>query len=143
MSLSERILDAIMAGDGEQAATLIQGVHNDFISSLEYNDENSLACTVMIALISAFTYYHKPIREFPTGKGFADIVYLPRAGHPNRPVLVVELKWNKSADTALTQIKKRQYPKLLKEYSGELLMVGINYDKKTKEHVCEIEHMGE
>lgn len=75
-------------------------------SSIEYNDENSLSCTIMIALISAFSYYHRPIREFPSGKGFADIVYLPRAGYPNCPVLVVELKWDKSVETAIAQMKK-------------------------------------
>lgn len=106
MKQSEKIVDAIMRGDGEQTAALIQSVHNDFISSIEYNDENSLSCTIMIALISAFSYYHRPIREFPSGKGFADIVYLPRAGCPNRPVLVVELKWDKSVETAIAQMKK-------------------------------------
>lgn len=93
----------------------------------------------MIALISAFRYYHKPIREFPCGKGFADIVYQPLPNHPNRPVIVVELKWDKSADAAIAQIKKKQYPESLREYSGEILLVGIDYDKKTKEHSCVIE----
>lgn len=141
MKQSEKIVDAIMTGDGEQTAALIQSVHNDFISSIEYNDENSLSCTIMIALISAFSYYHRPIREFPSGKGFADIVYLPRAGYPNRPVLVVELKWDKSVETAIAQMKKRQYPESLKDYAGEILMVGISYDKKTKEHICKIEQV--
>ena len=93
----------------------------------------------MIALISAFTYYHQPIREFPCGKGFADIVYLPLSNHPNRPVIVVELKWDKSADAAISQIKKKQYPESLNGYAGEILLVGIDYDKKTKEHSCQIE----
>lgn len=139
MELSERILEFIMAGNGEQVARLIQNVHNDFTSSIEYNDENSLSCTIMIALISAFTYYHQPIREFPCGKGFADIVYLPLPNHPNRSVIVVELKWNKSTSAAISQIKKRQYPESLRGYAGNILLVGIDYDKKTKEHVCEIE----
>ena len=139
MKLSERILEAVMTGDGEQTARLIQSVHNDFIPSIEYNDENSLSCTVMIALIAAFSYYHRPIREFPTGKGFADIVYLPRTNYPNRPVIVVELKWDKSAEAAIAQIRKKQYPESLKDYAGRLLLVGIDYDKKTKEHACVIE----
>ncbi len=147
MKLSEEILEAVMAGDGERTARLIQGVHNDFTSSIEYNDENSLSCTVMIALIAAFSYYHRPIREFPRdfqeeipwGKGFADIVYMPRANHPNRPVIVVELKGDKSAEAAIAQIRKKQYPESLKDYAGEMLLVGIDYDKKTKEHTCVIE----
>ena len=139
MELSERILESVMAGNGEQVARLIQNVHNDFTSSIEYNDENSLSCTIMIALIAAFTYYHQPIREFPCGKGFADIVYLPLPNHPNRLVIVVELKWDKSVSAAISQIKERQYPKSLRGYAGNILLVGITYDKKTKEHVCEIE----
>ena len=139
MELSERILESVMAGNGEQVARLIQNVHNDFTSSIEYNDENSLSCTIMIALIAAFTYYHQPIREFPCGKGFADIVYLPLPNHPNRLVIVVELKWDKSVSAAISQIKERQYPKSLRGYAGNILLVGIDYDKKTKEHVCEIE----
>ena len=141
MRVSEKILNAVMEGNSEQTAMLIQSVHNDFVSSIEYNDENSLSCTIMIALISAVTYYHQPIREFPCGKGFADIVYLPLSNHPNRPVIVVELKWDKSADAAISQIKKKQYPESLKGYAGEILLVGIDYDKKTKEHSCQIESL--
>ena len=139
MRISEKVLNAVIEGDSEQAAKLIQSVHNDFVSSIEYNDENSLSCTIMIALISAFAYYRQPIREFPCGKGFADIVYLPLPKHPNRPVIVVELKWDKSADAAISQIKQKQYPESLQGYAGEILLVGIDYDKKTKEHSCVIE----
>lgn len=139
MKVSERILSAVMEGDAEETARQIQSVHNDFVSSIEYNDENSLSCTIMIALISAFRYYHKPIREFPCGKGFADIVYQPLPKHPNRPVIVVELKWDQGADAAIAQIKRKQYPESLRAYSGEILLVGIDYNKKTKEHSCVIE----
>ena len=142
IKVSEKILNAVMERDAEETARQIQNVHNDFISGIEYNDENSLVCTITIALISAFRYYHKPIREFPCGRGFADIVYLPLQTQPNRPVLVVELKWNKSAQTAIAQIKKKQYPESLREYSGDILLVGIDYDKKTKEHYCVIESLG-
>lgn len=100
MKVSERILNAVLEGDVEETARQIQSVHNDFVSGIEYNDEKSLACTIMIALISAFRYYHKPMREFPAGKGFAES---------------------------------------LREYAGEILLVGIDYDKKTKEHSCVIE----
>lgn len=136
---SEKILHALMIKDGHQAAKLIQNVHNDFVSSIEYHDENSLSCTIMIALISSFAYYHKPIREFPCGKGFADLVYLPLPECVNRPVIVVELKCNKSAKAAISQIKNRQYPQSLKGYAGDILLVGIDYDKSTKEHECVIE----
>ena len=139
MELSENIVEAVLSMDEDTTARLVQQVHSDFISSIEYNDENSLVCTITVAMIAFFRYYHRPIRELPCGKGFADIVYLPLAKHPNRPVVVVELKWNQDAQTAITQIKERAYPESLQDYSGEILLVGINYDKKTKEHQCVIE----
>ena len=139
MELSENIVEAVLSMDEETTARLVQQVHSDFISNIEYNDENSLVCTITVAMIAFFRYYHRPMREFPCGKGFADIVYLPLAKHPNRPVVVVELKWNQNAQTAITQIKERAYPESLQDYSGEILLVGINYDKKTKEHQCAIE----
>jgi aminoglycoside N3'-acetyltransferase len=76
----------------------------------------------------------------PAGIGFADIVYIPRHGS-DKPAMVVELKYNQKAKTAIEQIKAKQYPKSLLDYKGNLLLVGVNYDKKTKEHTCEIEEM--
>ena len=85
-------------------------------------------------------YYFKPIREFPAGRGFADFVFIPKPEFQNYyPALVVELKWDKSARGALEQIKDREYVEALKEYKGNLLLAGINYDRKTKTHTCVIE----
>ena len=85
-------------------------------------------------------YYFKPVREFPTGRGFADFVYIPKPEYKaDYPALVVELKWNKNAKTALQQISEKKYPESIAEYTGEILLVGINYDKKTKKHECVIE----
>lgn len=95
----------------------------------------------MIALLASFAYYQKPIREYPCGKGFADLVYLPLPKCPQRPVIVVELKWNQGADAAIDQIKEKRYPDSLKDYYGEILLVGISYEKKTKEHTCIIERV--
>ena len=78
------------------------------------------------------------IREFPTGKGFADIVFLPRK-HTDKPALLVELKWDKSAEGAISQIKEKKYAGMLDEYAGNLLLVGINYNRKNKMHECVIE----
>jgi len=85
-------------------------------------------------------YYFKPIRELPTGRGFSDFVFIPKKEYANEyPALVTELKWNKNAQTALNQIKEKQYPQSLLQYTGQILLIGINYDKKTKEHSCKIE----
>ena len=85
-------------------------------------------------------YYFKPIREFPTGRGFADFVYLPKPEYSrDYPALVIELKWNRNAQTAIQQIKDRQYPEAVANYTGNILLVGISYDKKQKAHNCVIE----
>lgn len=106
-------------------------------SILKYNDENSLACTVLMAYYSAKSYYMNPIMELPSGKGFADVVYLPKR-EIDCPALVVELKWNKSAEGAISQIKNRQYAAWIEGYTGKILLVGINYSEN-KEHTCIIE----
>lgn len=99
-----------------------------------------MACVLSLAYYSARAYYTE-IKELPSGKGFADIAYLPRKEHLDRPAMIIELKWDKSADSAIRQIKERNYPLTLSGYCGNLLMVGINYDTKTKIHECIIEKL--
>lgn len=85
-------------------------------------------------------YYFIPIREMPTGRGFADYVFLPKPEYAEEmPALLVELKWNKSAEAALQQIKEKKYVRAVENYTGNILLVGINYDKKNKAHECIIE----
>ena len=79
------------------------------------------------------------VREMPAGKGFADICMIPRKEHLDKPAVVIELKWDKSTDGALKQIREKNYVSALKEYQGKMLLAGINYNKKTKEHECAIE----
>ena len=107
-------------------------------SHFQYHDENALSYTISLAMYAARNYYTM-VREFPSGKGFADMVFIPRRRFPDKPALVVELKWDKSAEGAIAQIKKQQYVKSLEEYRDKILLVGINYDKHTKKHSCVIE----
>lgn len=95
-----------------------------------------MSCVVTIAYYVAQKYYTL-IRELPTGKGFADIVFLPRK-HTDKPALIVELKWDKSAQGAISQIEEKKYAGVLDKYEGNLLLVGINYNKKNKKHECVI-----
>ena len=108
------------------------------ISILQYHDENSLSCTIHLAFYFAREYY-TIIRELPTGKGFADICMIPRKIHADKPAVIIELKWDKDAEGAIAQIKEKKYVKSLEDYKGNLLLAGINYDKKTKTHTCVIE----
>lgn len=134
---SDALLDATLNMDTKSVAEGIDAVHSASTSILSYNDENSLSCVISLAYYSARRDYIL-IRELPTGKGFADIVFLPRK-HCDKPALLIELKWNRSAEGAIRQIKKQEYIEALRDYGGNLLLVGINYDKKSKKHQCEIE----
>jgi hypothetical protein len=107
-------------------------------SHLQYNDENALSYTISLALYAARNFYTVH-RELAGGQGFADLVFLPRKKFQEKPALVVELKWNESANGAIEQIKKKEYCKSLEEYKGNILLVGVNYNKKTKKHECIIE----
>ena len=130
-------LNAIWQGKTELVAEGIEQAHFE-TSHLTYHDENALSYTISLALYAARNFY-QVYRELPTGKGFADMVYLPRKKFPEKPALVVELKWNQSAEGAIAQIKKKQYCKSLEEYHGNILLVGVNYEKKSKKHDCVIE----
>lgn len=134
------LLDATLEKDGREVAKEIEKIHTGYSSTIMYHDENLLSSVLTIAYLSSMQYYFKPVRELPTGRGFADFVYIPKPEYKaDYPALVVELKWNKTADTALQQIKDRRYPQSLEPYTGNILLVGINYDKKTKEYSCVIE----
>jgi len=133
---SKKLLQQTWNGNEEYVADALDKAHTDNTSILQYNDENSLSAVVTYAYMLANAYY-VVVREMPTGKGFADIVYLPVGN--NKPAMVVELKFNHSANTALDQIRNKNYPEALQSYSGEILLVGINYDKQTKKHECKIE----
>lgn len=137
---SEKLLNATLDMESEMVADVIEKIHLDYASELQYNNENSLSCVLTIAYLSAMQYYFKPIREFPAGRGFADFVYIPKPEYKEYyPALVVELKWNKNARAAIQQIKDKKYPESILDYTGEILLVGINYETSSKEHQCMIE----
>ena len=136
---SERLLNETLGGNEGAVAAAIDAIHADNTSVLQYNDENSLACVLTIAYYTARRQYLL-IRELPAGKGFADIVLLPRPAS-KQPAVVLELKYDQSAETAITQIQNNHYGDALKDYVGEVLLVGINYNKKTKLHDCKIERI--
>jgi hypothetical protein len=134
---SERLLYETLSGNADAVAAAVDMIHADNTSVLQYNDENSLACVLTIAYYTAKRKY-KMIRELPSGKGFADIVLLPRPTF-KQPAIVLELKYNHSAETAIAQIRHHRYGDALQDYVGDIVLVGINYDKKTKQHDCLIE----
>lgn len=137
---SEQLLDATLDLDSEMVAKHIDRIHMEYTSVIQYNNENSLSSVLAIAYLSAMNYYFKPIRELPTGRGFADFVFVPKPEYRgDYPALVVELKWNKNVHTAIQQIRDKNYPQSLLAYTGNILLVGISYDKESKMHECRIE----
>jgi len=139
---SEDLLEATIRCDADAVADALEKVHNLNSSVLQYNNEAALSSAIMIAYYTARRIY-KIVPEFPQGKGFADLVFLPRR-ESDKPVIIVELKYDKDADTAIRQIHENRYDGDLKKYFGNLLLVGINYDKdakgaNAKKHSCVIE----
>ena len=134
---SERLLEATLRGDAAAVARMLQTAHSEDTSILSYNDENSLACVISLAYYYARNDYHIH-REYPTGSGYADLVLIPRKD-VDQPAIIVELKKDRTVRAAIAQIKERNYPEKVREYTGDILLVGINYDEKTKEHECSIE----
>lgn len=135
---SRRLLQALWDMDAGAVAEGIDRAHEE-ISILQYNDENSLSCTINLAFYFAREYY-TIIRELPTGRGFADICLIPRKLHADKPAVVIELKKDKDAQGAIDQIKQKNYVKALEDYRGNLLLAGINYGRD-KKHTCVIEKM--
>ena len=136
---SDELLRATLDRDCAAVAETIGEIHSGYASAIAYNNENSLSSVLSIAYLGAMRYYFKPIRELPTGRGFADLVFLPKREYPDIPALIVELKWNQSAETAIQQIREKKYVASVENYTGDILFVGINYSKKSKEHTCIIE----
>ena len=140
MENSRKLLEALWDQDAKAVAAGIENVHDE-ISILQYHDENSLSCVLTMAYFTAPAYYNI-VREMPAGKGYADMVFIPRKNAGKRPAIIIELKCDKTAEAAVKQIKDRHYEGALAGYKGKLLLVGINYDSQNgekKHHTCVIE----
>ncbi len=134
---SRDLLSEVLAGNTQAAAKSLDESHIHVTSNRSYNNEDALQSAIYLSFIYALNKY-VCIKEMTTGKGFADVVYIPLK--TDLPALIIELKHNKSAETALNQIKEKQYFDSLAAYKGNLLFIGINYDEKTKKHECRIEN---
>ena len=136
---SDQLLKATLQGNETLVEEMLERVHQNETSIMAYNDENALASVIAIAYYAARKDF-RIFREFPAGKGYADMVYLPKKDAVF-PAMVVELKVDQGAETAISQIKEKRYSDGLKGYTGKVLLVGIAYDRKTKRHDCRIEEI--
>ncbi|MBO4699664.1 PD-(D/E)XK nuclease domain-containing protein, partial [bacterium] len=133
---SEKLLKLTQAGDSEKVALSLDNAHQTVADPLDYNDESSLKTAIILAYYTASSKY-TIVKELPTGTGFADIGFIPL--DKKDPAMVVELKYDRDAESAIKQIKEKNYPKVFENYLDNLLLVGVNYDKNTKVHECVIE----
>jgi hypothetical protein len=133
---SDKLLYLAQNGVAEEVAAALDKAHTEVTSALNYNFESSLQAAIIFAFYTARSKY-TIIQELPAGYGFADIGFIPI--NKKDPAMVIELKCNQDADTAIKQIKEKNYPKVFENYLDNLLLVGVNYDKNTKVHECVIE----
>lgn len=135
--VSDEILAATIRMDGTAVGKLFEEIHSVNVAPDFYNNEQALRSVVRIGYLSSIDDYVQ-IQELPSGKGYVDLVFWPRKGS-EKPLMIVELKWNKKVEGAIAQIKKNHYVQAIERYGGEILLVGINYDVKSKKHECLIE----
>lgn len=137
---SDQLFLDTLQGNEAAVAAQIEKIHAEETSPLHYNKEDSLRSVIKLAY---YTYKDNYLQweELPAGTGYVDVVYLPKPDS-DWPALVIELKWNKSAEGAIDQILHRKYPDILKDYGSEILLVGVNYDKDApageRKHSCKI-----
>lgn len=138
------LVEATWARNEAKVAEMLERAHNR-TDNKTYNNEAALSYSVQYAYYAAQKYY-TIIPELDTGKGYADITFIPTPKHPEKPALLVELKYNQSAEAAISQIKRQNYPERLEHYKGNILLVGVNYEKNAaktspeyKHHTCRIE----
>ena len=133
---SKNLLQFTWEGNEEETAKALDTSHIHVTSNRSYNNEDALQSAIYLAYFYALNKY-TIVKEMTAGKGFADVTFIPYV--ENAPAMIVELKHNKEARTAINQIKQKQYFESLEHYKGDLLFVGINYDEDTKLHTCKIE----
>lgn len=134
---SDKLIEATLRMDGEEVAQRIEMAHQYYANAKFYNNEQALRMVIMLAYVSRVDDYCD-FQELPSGKGYADILFLPKK-KSRKPALLIELKWNQSTGGAIEQIKANGYCDAISGYGGDILLVGINYDEKEKKHTCQIE----
>lgn len=136
---SEQLLNDTLSGNTAAVIYAIRQIRESNYAPRFYNNEQALRYVIKFAYIVCVDRYMK-VEELPSGKGIADVVFIPKRNSID-PAMVVELKWNKTSDAAISQIRDRNYPAVLAGFDGEIVLVGINYNDKTKEHTCKIDRI--
>lgn len=138
LNQSQQLLRDTLHMNETAVATALEFIHDDMQEFKEYNNEHTLKCVIHLAYFAAQDMYHLSY-EPNAGKGIADCLMLPR--RPDLPGIILELKYNSSAQTALRQIREKNYIAAIPKDIRHVILVGINYDKKSKKHECNMEEV--
>ena len=128
-----------LEGDEAYVADAVRRAHDSAAGPHYYNDEQALRAAVKLAYIWSVDDYLR-VDELPGGRGYADLAFVPKPGSA-LPPLVVELKWDRPVESALEQVRERNYPSALSGLAGECVLVGVTYREGTDEHVCRLERV--
>ena len=137
IQITDHLLELTLQMDEEAVAAAVEEIHKTYASPINYNNEESLRRTIHFAYLGCIEDFRR-IDELPSGHGYADVAFVPKQ-NVSKPIIFIELKWNKSTESAVRQIKDRDYPHVFKDYCGDILLVGVNYNENTKKHTCKIE----
>ena len=140
---SESLFKAITSLDGNKTAKIITEIHNSpNVSLLTYNREESMVFCLISGLMWCTEREYECFRELQSGKGNADLIYAPKRSM-TLPIMLIEFKYKQSAEEAIAQIKAKEYFSRYRDgdYPNDVLLIGINYDPKTKDHQCLIEKL--
>ena len=138
---SEKLFQAIRSLNAETTAEIVGGIHNSpYVSVIGYNKEEALVFCLISGLMWCAETSYDSFRELPAGKGFADLVFVPKS-RADLPIMIIEFKRDYTAEDALNQIKEQDYAARYRKDGDvrEVLLVGLNYNSETKEHHCLIE----
>ena len=134
---SKELLGATWDEDEEKVAGMVESTHEQLYSFMSYNQKSDLTLVICLAYYAAVECYQVR-RELTAGKGYADVTFIPRKGC-QVPPMIVELKWDKSTQAAMEQVRRKKYLDAFRLEYKEALVCGINYDTTDKEHTCRIE----
>jgi hypothetical protein len=135
---SKNMLQATIDKDTEKMEKILEKIHDEHCSYLDYNKEIALSFVVTTAYLYATTQYTIK-KEDVSSRGRADFAFYPNK--INDTAFIIELKKDKTPEEAIEQIKDRKYFATFKNFKGKKLLVGITYDTKDKKHNVKIEEL--
>lgn len=85
---SDKILNDTIAGNAENVANALEEIRAEQYAPQYYNNEQFLRAIIKYAYLSAIGKYVK-VEEMPSGKGIADVVFLPASIFPHLLILLL------------------------------------------------------